>query len=150
MKFSVKQITNLYQKLPIFGKILLFVTLLLILVVVFRKLEPQKREGYTQDSEFLFKAGSDVYDDFYASIYDQLVFNNLKDDYEIGEIINKTTPNKESIILDIGCGTGHKVAKLNEQGLQTIGIDLSPSMIEEAKKMFPDYKFLQGDVQRWR
>ena len=41
------------------------------------------KEGYKQNDTFLFKQDSDVYDDFYANIYDFLVFNNLKNNYEI-------------------------------------------------------------------
>ena len=46
-----------------------------------------------------------IYDEFYANVYDDLIFNQIKNDYEVGEIINKTTPDTESLILDIGSGT---------------------------------------------
>ena len=75
-----------------------------------------------------------------------MVFNSLKDDYEVGEIINRTTPTSESVILDIGCGTGHHVGKLADNGLNVIGIDISPSMIQKAKENYPQYHFLVGDV----
>ena len=86
------------------------------------------------------------YDDFYSDIYDYLVFNNLKDDYEVGYIINSTSPSSQSKILDIGCGTGHHVSSLGAKGLDVLGIDISPSMIEKAKTNFPDYKFNVGDA----
>ena len=105
-------------------------------------------EGYAQNDAFLFKTNAQVYDDFYADVYDYLVFNNLKDDFEVGEIINRTTPTSESVILDIGCGTGHHVAKLADNGLTVVGIDLSPSMIRKAKENYPQYNFMVGDVLR--
>jgi SAM-dependent methyltransferase len=135
----VKSLTNCYNKLSNFGKILIFIVLLLLVVVFFRTFTP-KREGFDVnivDKQFLFKEGTAVYDDFYANIYDYLVFNAVKNDYEVGNIINNTTPNETSIIADIGCGTGHHVADLTSQNLQVVGIDISPSMIQKAKENNP-------------
>jgi len=100
-----------------------------------------------QNDKFLVKSGLDVYDDFYADIYDYLVFSNVKDEYEIGEIINKTTPSSQSKILDIGCGTGHHVDMLSSKGLDVIGIDISPSMIKKAKMNYPNCNFEVGDAR---
>ena len=47
----------------------------------------------------------------------------LKDDYEVGFILNSASPSSKSTILDIGCGTGHHVALLASKGLNVIGID---------------------------
>jgi SAM-dependent methyltransferase len=123
----------------------MFISLLLLLVLVFKGFD-NKKEGFEQRDQFLIKSGSDIYDDFYANIYDYLVFNNLKDDYEVGYIINSTSPSSQSKILDIGCGTGHHVSSLGAKGLDVLGIDISPSMIEKAKTNFPDYKFNVGDA----
>ncbi len=128
----IKSITNCYNKMSNFGKILLFIALLLVLIVFFKSLMPVQ-EGMVDSSKFLFKQGTAVYDDFYANVYDYLVFNQLRNDYEIGQIINSTTPNEKSVIADIGCGTGHHVKELNSKNLQIIGVDISPSMIEKAK-----------------
>jgi len=129
----VKSLTNCYNKLSNFGKILVFIALLLIIVVFFRAFTPVK-EGWTEQKQFLFKKGNEVYDDFYADIYDYLVFNNIKNDYEVGIILNETSPTSKSIIADIGCGTGHQVAELSARNLNVIGIDISPSMIKKAKQ----------------
>jgi len=131
------------------GKVLLFVALLLILVVFFNSPEFNSRsikEGYEQNDTFLFKKGPEIYDGFYATIYDQLVFNNLKDDYEITQIVNRTTPTSASVILDVGSGTGHHVAKMAEKGLNAMGIDNSQAMIQQAKEKYPQYDFKLGDV----
>jgi SAM-dependent methyltransferase len=132
----IKSLTNCYNKLPNFGKIFLFTALLLVLVVFFRSLMPIK-ETFIDSENFLFKQGPDIYDDFYADIYDYLVFNKIKNDYEIGTIINLKQPDEKSIIADIGCGTGHHVNDLNSMGLKIIGIDISPSMINKAKQNYP-------------
>lgn len=127
-------------------KILLFICLLLILVIFFNNLKKNK-EGFEQNDKFVFKTGKEIYDDFYAQVYDFLVYNNLKDDYEIGEIINKTNPTSSSKLLDIGCGTGNHVANLGSKGYEIIGIDVSPSMINEAKEKYPQYNFEIADAE---
>jgi len=147
MQNFIKSLGSTYKKSSNWCKILIFIILLLLLVLIFKGVD--KKEGFSkmsQSDQFLIKSGPKVYDDFYADIYDYLVFNNLKDDYEVGEIINKTTPSDKSKILDVGCGTGHHVASLGAKGLNVIGIDISPSMIKKAKENFPDYKFEVGDA----
>ena len=129
-----------------FGKILIFVALFLALIVLFKSVNVTNKEGYEQNDSFLFKQGIDIYDDFYVNIYDHLVFNNLKDDYEIGEIKKNTLPTSRSVILDVGCGTGHHVDKLSQYDLNVIGIDKSSSMISKAKLNYPEYNFIVGDV----
>jgi SAM-dependent methyltransferase len=131
-----KSLTNCYNKLPNFGKILLFTALLLIIIVFFRSLTSVK-ESFINTENFLFKQGTAVYDDFYADVYDYLVFNNVKNDYEVGTIVNSSSPNEKSVIADIGCGTGHHVNDLKSKGLEVIGIDISPSMVSKAKQNFP-------------
>jgi len=56
------------------------------------------REGFIQKDKFVLKRGNAIYDNFYATIYDDLVFSNVKNDFEIGEIVNITKPTQESII----------------------------------------------------
>lgn len=141
----IRTLGHSYSKTSIWGKVLIFVTLLLILVLFFRGIKTSK-EGFEQNDQFLFKTGPEVYDDFYVDIYDYLVFNNLKDDYEVGEILNKTSPSSKSKILDIGCGTGHHVSSLGDQGLDVLGIDISPSMVKKAQENFPKYKFEVTDA----
>lgn len=149
MKFIEKQFSFLpktYEKFTIWGQILFFISLIIVSMVLLKRFDNKRREGFEQQDKFLFKTGPDIYDNFYADIYDYLVFNNQKDQYEIGEIVNKTTPTSESKILDVGCGTGHHVFELASSGFDAIGIDISPSMIDKAKADFPDYQFQVGDA----
>ena len=139
-------IISVYSKSSVWGKLLVFIVLFLFVIFAFKGLKSEFKEGFEQHEDFLFKTGQDIYDDFYAEIYDYLVFNSLKDEYEVGEIINKTTPSSQSKVLDIGCGTGHHVAELASRSIDTIGIDLSPAMIKKAKENFPNYKFKVADA----
>lgn len=145
----IKKIFKSYNKCSNWTKILFFLAILFIFVLLFRNIKKNNNflEGFQQNDQFLFKTGNDVYDRFYAEIYDHLVFNNLKDDYEVGEIINKTTPSSASKILDIGCGTGNQVVNFSQKGYNVIGIDISPSMVEKAKEKYPNYNFEVADAK---
>jgi SAM-dependent methyltransferase len=147
---SIKSIIGTYKKLSNFGKILIFVCLLLILIVFFKYLNnysTNKREGFIQTQEFLFKKGPELYDDFYADIYDYLVFNEVKNDYEVGMIVNQNIPNTKSVILDVGSGTGHHVGKLTQNpNVEVLGIDISPSMVSKAKQNYPNANFQVANV----
>jgi len=126
--------------------VLLLFILLILVITIFKGSAKNKREGFEQSDQFLIKTNEEIYDDFYTDVYDYLVFNNIKTKYEVGEIINKSSPTEESVILDIGCGTGHHVAQLAENNLNILGIDISPSMIKKAKENYPDYDFKVADA----
>ena len=72
-----KSITSSYSKCSSWGKLIIFTILLMLLIVVFKDLKSGRMEGFEQIDQFLFKSGTEVYDDFYADIYDYLVFNSL-------------------------------------------------------------------------
>jgi SAM-dependent methyltransferase len=129
------------------GKVLIFVVLFLIVYMLFKN-EIERKEGFSMDTkEFTFKDGkSQVYDDFYVNIYDQLLYNDVKNDYEIKEIVNNTKPDERSVILDIGSGTGHHVAALADKNFKVMGVDKSQDMVNKAKEMYPKLDFMQGDV----
>lgn len=141
---SIDSIKKLINNLSTWGLILVFCLLFLFLVVLFKS--SKKRENFETTRHFLHKTGNDIYDDFYVDIYDDLVYNDMKDNYEIQEIINKTTPTHSSTILDIGSGTGHHSGKLSEQGYNVLGIDKSQAMINKAKTNYPKTTFVKGDV----
>jgi len=143
----IKSISNTYKKMSNWGKVLIFVVLFLIVYMLFKN-EIERKEGFSMDTkEFTFKDGkSQVYDDFYVNIYDQLLYNDVKNDYEIKEIVNNTKPDERSVILDIGSGTGHHVADLADKNFKVMGVDKSQDMVNKAKEMYPKLDFMQGDV----
>jgi SAM-dependent methyltransferase len=143
----IKSLAVAYNKSSLWCKVLIFITLLLLIILALKGIKSQKMvEGFEQKDQFLIKTGPEIYDEFYANIYDYLVFNNLKNDYEVGEIINIASPSSKSRILDVGCGTGHHVSSIGAKGLDILGIDTSPSMIKKAKDNYPDYKFDVADA----
>jgi ubiquinone/menaquinone biosynthesis C-methylase UbiE len=150
MKFF-QSISYCYNNLSISGKLLILICLFLFFVIFFKMIDKYKRlkEGYSNNDDaphITFKEGNDIYDDFYADIYDHLVYNPTKNIYEIKNIIKMTNMNNKSIIVDIGCGTGHHMKALSDANLNAVGIDISPSMIHIAKTEYPSLKFKTGDA----
>lgn len=48
---------------------------------------------------------------------------------------------------DLGCGPGHVTRYLQERGVTITGFDLSPSMVESARRLNPTIEFSQGDLR---
>jgi uncharacterized protein len=51
-------------------------------------------------------------------------------------------------VVEVGSGPGHVTAYLAEAGADATGIDLSPGMVEEARRRFPDGVYEVGDLRR--
>jgi SAM-dependent methyltransferase len=49
-------------------------------------------------------------------------------------------------ICDLGCGPGQIARYLHRQGVDTLGVDLSPKMVAEAQRLNPEIRFHQGDM----
>jgi SAM-dependent methyltransferase len=49
-------------------------------------------------------------------------------------------------VLDLGCGPGHITAQLAEFGVDAYGIDLSPGMVEVARRDHPGPRFEVGSM----
>lgn len=72
--------------------------------------------------------------------------NEFKDtDGLLFEFVQRVAVNGKSI-LDLGCGNGRYTAKFLEMGAKSVkGIDISPAMIELAKKTYKNIDFVLGD-----
>lgn len=49
-------------------------------------------------------------------------------------------------ICDMGCGPGHVARYLRDRNANVSGLDLSPRMLDEARRLNPDIIFRQGDM----
>jgi ubiquinone/menaquinone biosynthesis C-methylase UbiE len=49
-------------------------------------------------------------------------------------------------VADVGCGPGHVTAHLHELGVDAFGIDLSPGMIDVARRDHPGLRFEVGSM----
>ena len=51
-------------------------------------------------------------------------------------------------VVEVGCGPGHVTAYLADAGADATGLDLSPGMVAEARRRFPDGAYEVGDLRR--
>ncbi|MGK5742703.1 class I SAM-dependent methyltransferase [Micromonospora sp. URMC 103] len=49
-------------------------------------------------------------------------------------------------VADVGCGPGHVTAHLRESGVDAFGIDLSPAMVDLARRDHPGLRFEVGSM----
>jgi SAM-dependent methyltransferase len=49
-------------------------------------------------------------------------------------------------VADAGCGHGYLTAHLATLGLDAYGLDVSPAMIEIARRRYPDRRFIEGSM----
>jgi uncharacterized protein YceH (UPF0502 family) len=51
-------------------------------------------------------------------------------------------------VVEVGSGPGHITAYLAEYGVDATGVDISPEMVAEARRRFPERTFEVGDLRR--
>jgi SAM-dependent methyltransferase len=49
-------------------------------------------------------------------------------------------------VADLGCGPGHVTAHLDGLGLSAFGVDLSPRMVEVARRTYPGLRFHESSM----
>jgi SAM-dependent methyltransferase len=49
-------------------------------------------------------------------------------------------------VCDMGCGPGHVARYLRDAGASVFGLDLSPGMVNQARKLNPDIPFREGNM----
>lgn len=51
-----------------------------------------------------------------------------------------------STVLDAGCGTGRVALELALHGVETVGVDVDPSMLATARERGPDLRWVEADL----
>src|SRR5580704_1502607 len=84
-----------------------------------------------------------VADEYVRRIFDELAHKPLD-----RQLLDRFAAEVRDVgpACDLGCGPGHVARYLHEQGVQMCGIDLSPGMIEQARRLTPAVDFRQGDL----
>ena len=83
-----------------------------------------------------------------ADEYARRIFNELQhkpfDRELLGRFAAEVAGHGE--VCDMGCGPGHVARYLRDAGAKVFGLDLSPRMLEEARRLNPDISFQEGDL----
>ena len=143
MASTTNQMHSWYQgihNMSTWGKVFIILGLSLLMVRLYRRRAAQTiSEGFTGSPKIV--EGPQIYDDFYAGVYDDLTYFQKKNEFEMGAINKSAAVGKGSVVLDIGSGTGHHVAQLKEIGAgNAMGVDRSQSMVNVAQKKYPENK----------
>jgi len=149
---SLKNYFKYFNKSNLLTKIYIILVLVFIIFYLKKILKNDNLiEKYNNLDNNLYKKNffekkynNDIYDDLYAHYYDYAHLNEKKNNEEIIKIKKYIDNFKNPKILDVGCGTGFHVNKLNTD-YDIIGIDKSKSMIKMAKSKYPDCKFYTRD-----
>ena len=129
-------------------KVAIVLAIVLIVVTINRKFKPENAaEGFSQKEQYVLKQNQDVYDDFYAEVYDGLNDTKSRSQKELMQIVNMTEPDtKNSVFLDVGSGTGTLVHELKSAGYNAYGIDKSKDMNDYAELKYPEVEMKCGDI----
>ena len=78
-------LTKIIKKLSLWEKIFYIFLMLIIFMIVlnYAKNYHGIKENFDKKGSLVVKKGNDVYDDFYADIYDKLVFCQQKNEFEL-------------------------------------------------------------------
>lgn len=131
-----------------FLKIALFFAIIYIYLFIYKNTEkPRCTENFSQKEQFVVKKHDDIFDNFYADIYDSLHDSTKRNNLELIKILQNTDlDTKKSVILDVGSGTGNIVNNLNSAGYTAYGIEKSKSMIDYSNKKYPNIEIKNGNV----
>lgn len=67
------------------------------------------------------------------------------------DVLTSIAPLSGSRILDVGCGTGDLYAWLQNRNVEVTytGLDITPGMVDTARKRFPEATFHRASVLEW-
>lgn len=141
----INQTIRILKKSSIYMKIII---LLIVLYVIYKFAFNKKhlKEGFTQQESFITKHDDQIFDEFYVNIYDKLMYEPIKNKYELGEIVLASNMQPSiSRVLDIGSGTGNYLRVLHHNKVDVIGLEKSPNLVEKSLSKYPDIDVMQGD-----
>jgi SAM-dependent methyltransferase len=87
--------------------------------------------------------------DTIAAEYAQRLFHELQQKPLDCQLLDSFAADtgQRGLVADLGCGPGHVTRYLSERGVRTIGFDLSPGMLAQAKRLNPGLPFWAGDMR---
>ncbi|MEU1146325.1 class I SAM-dependent methyltransferase [Streptomyces sp. NPDC005863] len=93
------------------------------------------------------KAAYDGVVDLYASLFANRLETQPFARNMIGTFAEVVRSTGNLRTADVGCGPGHLTAMLHEWGLDAFGLDLSPAMVEHARRAHPTLRFEEARME---
>jgi ubiquinone/menaquinone biosynthesis C-methylase UbiE len=106
-------------------------------------MDPEKSEAIKKAVKANFDDSAADYDDFENATG---LFSFLT-----RELVSRSCIQMGMNVVDVGCGTGISTAMVRElvgNGSYITGIDISPGMLEQARRRIPGAKFIEGDAEK--
>jgi SAM-dependent methyltransferase len=85
--------------------------------------------------------------DAHAAANDYNVFSECANARLIDTFVRLTGLGFGARVVDLGCGSGTFTNLLGERGYDVSGIDISPKLVELARRKYPLLRFDEGDVE---
>ena len=134
-------------------KYLVFLAIVVFIYLLYQYTKPKVKpaymsEGFTQEHPFVLKINDQMYDDFYTEVYDEIHCTKKVCQWTVEQVLKMTEPTaKNSVILDLGSGTGSVVNKLCKMGFSAYGVDKSKEMVDYSQKTYPEIEVTLGDMK---
>lgn len=131
-----------------YEKLLVEIIIILIVFFIYKTASKSKKiENFTQEKSFLLKKNENIYDKFYVEIYDGITDRTKTCQRELYKIVKMTEADtRNSVILDVGCGSGCVLNELTRAGFNAVGIEKSIEMIKYSESLYKDINIIEADV----
>lgn len=127
---------------------ILVILLLVLMFLWFIKKKNYDNEGFSQELPFILKEGDDIFDEFYAQIYDIIHKPDLYVDSITEDIIKKTNINEDKCVsLIIAGDTGDQSNSFQTKGIDTYTIFKHTDMYEQSMVKFPTIKAIVDNIE---
>ena len=93
------------------------------------------------------RTGYDIVAEDYAALIPDLSAETSLDVAMIDDFTRRCLDAPMSPVADVGCGTGRVSAHLTARGVDVFGVDLSPGMIDVARRTHPQLRFEVGAME---
>ncbi|MFJ6698005.1 class I SAM-dependent methyltransferase [Streptomyces sp. NPDC091272] len=93
------------------------------------------------------RAAYDGVVELYASMFDDRLETQPFARHMIGAFAELVHGTGNRRVADVGCGPGHLTSLLQDLGLDAFGLDLSPAMIEHARRARPALRFDEARME---
>lgn len=93
------------------------------------------------------RAAYDGVVDLYASMFANRLETQPFTRNMIGTFAEIVRGTENLRVADAGCGPGHLTAMLHDLGLDAFGLDLSPAMVDHARRAHPALRFDQARME---